>query len=141
MRRYTSGAYFIVSAAGILVSALFIVLMVRSTDTGHGAAPSPFLWLWIFLAVFFLFLNTGPSNTILANVTHPSVRANAFALNILIIHALGDAISPPLIGVIADKFNDAGRPAHGLEVGFVFTTILMVVGSVLWLFGMRFLAR
>jgi hypothetical protein len=27
-----------------------------------------------------------------------------------------------------------------VEVGFEFTTVLMVVGSVLWLFGMRFLA-
>jgi hypothetical protein len=54
---------------------------------------------------------------------------------------LGDAISPYLIGAIADKFNDLSKPAHGLEVGFVFTTVLMVVGSVLWLLGMRFLAR
>src|SRR6266550_1886367 len=33
MRRYTSGAYFVVSATGILISAIFIVLMVRSADT------------------------------------------------------------------------------------------------------------
>ena len=41
-----------------------------------------FLYAWgvIFLTVFFLFFNTGPSNTILANVTHPSVALDGFAL-------------------------------------------------------------
>jgi hypothetical protein len=99
------------------------------------------MWLFLFLTVFFLFFNTGPTNTILANVTHPSVRATAFALNILIIHTLGDAISPPLIGAVADAFADPARPARGLEVGFMMTAILMVLGSVLWLWGMRYLER
>ena len=36
----------------------------------------------MFLAIFFLFLNTGPSNTALANVSLPAVRATAFAVNI-----------------------------------------------------------
>ncbi len=33
------------------------------------------LWLCIFMACFALFFNTGPTNTILANVTHPQIRA------------------------------------------------------------------
>ena len=61
-------------------------------------SPFPWAWLFIFLTVFFLFFNAGPTNTILANVIHPSMRGSAYALNIFVIHALGDAISPPLIG-------------------------------------------
>jgi MFS transporter, Spinster family, sphingosine-1-phosphate transporter len=129
LRRYLSGAYFIVSAAGIVVSAFFVVLMMRSTDA-HPA--SPFLWVWISLAVFFLFLNTGPSNTILANVTHPSVRANAFALNILVIHALGDAISPPILGAIAGRSWNA---ALAVVAG------MMVVAGAFWFGGVPFLER
>ena len=60
--------------------------------------PFPFTWVMCFIAVFCLFFNTGPSNAILANVTHPSVRATAFAVNILAIHLLGDALSPPCSG-------------------------------------------
>jgi hypothetical protein len=42
---------------------------------------------------------------------------------------------------IADKLEDPARPWHGLEVGFMFTAILMVVGSVLWLIGARYLQQ
>jgi MFS family permease len=128
LRRWISGAYFVVSAAGIVVSAGFIVLMMRTADAG----PSPLLWVWIALAVFFLFLNTGPSNTILANVTHPTVRANAFALNILVIHALGDAISPPILGAIAGRSWNAA-------LSVVCAT--MVLAGALWLWGAAYLAR
>ena len=95
-------------------------------------APFPFAWLWVFLAIFFLFINTGPSNTILANVTRPEVRASAFALNILIIHALGDAISPPLLGAIAGRsWNQALYVVCGV----------MALASLLWFWGAIFLKR
>jgi MFS family permease len=129
LRRYLSGAYFLVSGAGIVVSALFIVLMMRSAD---AEPASPLLWVWIALAVFFLFLNTGPSNTILANVTHPTVRANGFALNILVIHALGDAISPPILGAIAGRSWNA---ALAVVAG------MMVVAGAFWFCGAPFLER
>jgi hypothetical protein len=87
--------------------------------------------VFVFFGVFFLFFNTGPTNTILANVTHPSMRASAFALNILIIHALGDAISPPLIGWISGKEH--------LDRGFTVVSIAMLIGGVLWLIGAKFL--
>jgi MFS family permease len=124
-RRFTSGAYFIVSAIGILLSVVFIVLMMH--------AAFPFAWLYLFFAVFFLFLNTGPSNTILANVTRPAVRASAFALNILIIHALGDAISPPVLGAIV------GRYSWNWALYVVCAT--MALAAAFWLFGARFLQR
>ena len=95
--------------------------------------PFPWAWAWLSLAVFFLFFNTGPTNTILANVTHPSIRAQAFAINIFIIHALGDAISPPIIGAIADATN--------LDVGFQVVSAMAVVGGLLWLWGAPYLAR
>jgi MFS family permease len=132
LRTRFAGSYFLVSGAAMLLGVPCFILMLKT--------HFPLAWVFLFLTVFFLFFNTGPTNTILANVTHPSVRATAFALNILIIHTLGDAISPPLIGAIADKFEDPSRPWHGLEVGFMFTAILMVVGSVLWLIGAKYLA-
>jgi MFS family permease len=123
-RRY-SGAYFLVSGVAMLL-AFPMVLLVLWT-------PFPLAWGFIFLAVFCLYFNTGPTNAILANVTHPSIRASAFALNIFLIHALGDAISPPLIGVIADHSN--------MNVGFGAVSAVILLGGVLWLWGARYLER
>jgi MFS family permease len=120
------GAYFLVSGFGMISGfALFILLIFT---------PFPLAWVVIFAAVFCLFFNTGPSNTALANVTHPSMRATAFALNILVIHALGDAISPPAVGAINDHF-------HGnMNVGFAAVSIMMLVGGIIWLWAARYLA-
>jgi MFS family permease len=59
----------------------------------------------IFIAEFFLFLNTGPLNTVIINVTNPAIRAMAFAVNIFFIHALGDAISPSILGWLSDQWG------------------------------------
>ncbi|MEK6775420.1 MAG: MFS transporter [bacterium] len=56
----------------------------------------------MFFAEFFLFLNTGPLNTVIVNVTQPGMRSMAFAVNIFFIHALGDACSPAILGWISD---------------------------------------
>lgn len=118
------GSYFLVSGCGILAACPFILMMLYT--------PFPMAWLCVFFAVFFLFFNTGPSNTALANVTHPSVRATAFAMNIFLIHALGDAPAPPLLGGIAGKY--------GWNTTFFVVAAAMAVAGVLWLWGMRYLA-
>ena len=96
--------------------------------------PFPWAWICLALSIFCLFFNTGPSNTILANVTHPSMRAAGFAFNILIIHAFGDVISPVVIGLLSDWFQDMGK-------AFIVVGLMFLVAGVLWLFGVRFLAR
>jgi len=118
------GSYFLVSAAGMICGfPLFLLMLVT---------PFPLCWVVIFLACFCLFFNTGPSNTILANVTPPKIRASAFAFNILIIHLLGDAVSPPIVGWVRDRWN--------LETGFAVVSVMMFLGGLVWLFGARYLA-
>jgi MFS transporter, Spinster family, sphingosine-1-phosphate transporter len=125
LRGRFSGSYFLVSGAGLLISVPCLLLFL--------VVPFPWAWVFVFLAVLFLFFNTGPSNTILANVTHPSMRASAFALNILVIHTFGDAISPPLIGWIGGFTSRAW--------GFAAVSVFMFLGGVIWLFGARYLER
>jgi MFS family permease len=124
LRPRFSGAYFLVSGIGIFLSfpALAAMLWV----------PFPTAWIWLFLSVFFLFLNTGPSNTALANVTPSPIRSTAFAYNILVIHALGDAISPPLIGWMGGIW--------GMNTAFLLVGALMVLAAGFWLLASRHLA-
>jgi MFS family permease len=125
LRRRHPGSYFLVSAAGLL-SGFPLLLLVLYT-------PFPLAWVFVFAAVFCLFFNTGPSNTILANVTPAPIRSTAFAVNILIIHLLGDAISPPVMGWLADKYN--------MNVSFTFVSLTFLIGGLLWLWGARYLDR
>ena len=94
-------------------------------------APFPLAWVFMFIAVFWLFFNTGPANTILANVTRSDIRARAFAINILMIHALGDAISPPIIGTIRDSAS--------LHTAFLTVSFLIPVSGLLWVLGAKHL--
>ena len=127
LRKRVRGAYFIVSAAALALAFPCLLLIL----SGHF----PLAWTWLFLAEFFLFFNTGPSNTALANVTRPQVRATAFAVNILCIHAFGDAISPVILGVLKD------RAGGDLTTGFTVVGAVMLLGSVAWFIGARYLDR
>jgi formate-dependent nitrite reductase membrane component NrfD len=119
----------LVSAGGMLLGfPLFLLMLVT---------PFPACWIVLFLACFCLFFNTGPSNTALANVTHPSIRATAFAVNIFVIHALGDAISPWIIGKVADA--NKTETSSGLAVGFMVVSAMMLVGGLLWLWAAAYL--
>jgi hypothetical protein len=119
--RGVRGAYFLVIGAG----AVFAV----PCFLGILYTPLPLSWGFAFLAIFGLFLHVGPGNTILANVVRSDVRGTAFAINVLVIHALGDAISPTLIGAVADRSN--------LQLAFLLTSGMIVLGAVLWLMGAR----
>ena len=66
----------------------------------------------IFVAQFMLFLISGPINNAIVSCVGPDFRAFAMGLNVLFIHLLGDAISPPLIGAIADR----GTLAQAIEL-------------------------
>lgn len=124
LRPRFASADFLVSGTGmILACPIFVAALYL---------PFPSAWVAMFLAIFCLFLNTGPSNTAIANVALPSVRAMAFALNIFIIHVLGDLLAFPSIGFVGGHSN--------IRIAFLFVTAIMLVSGFIWLAGMKFLA-
>lgn len=126
LRPRFGGAYFLTAGGAILFAFPATLAMLH--------LPFPWAWVAVFCAVFFLFFNTGPANTALANVTSSPVRATAFALNIFAIHAFGDAISPMLVGWIKAE-------THSWNVAFGLVSVMMVLASALWLIGARYLGR
>jgi len=124
LRNRFGGSYFLVSAIPMLIGFPVVWLMT-------GAA-FPWIWLYIFVACFCLFFNTAPTNTILANVSHPAIRAAGYALNILLIHALGDVLSPFLIGLISDRYN--------MNIAFRVVAVMFLCSGLLWLWGAKYLA-
>ena len=118
--------YLLLSGWGFLLGTPFAVWAILAPGlTGCMTA--------IFIAEFFLFLNTGPLNTVIINVTNPAVRAMAFAVNIFFIHALGDAVSPSILGWLSDQW--------GLRSALLITPVAMVVAGIFCFICGRFVVQ
>jgi len=89
----------------------------------------------LFAAEFFLFLNTGPLNAAICNSVGAAVRSSAIALNLFLIHFLGDTFSPQIIGHISGMANS------NLRIGLGLTLVTLVISGVLLFVGARFAPR
>ncbi len=115
-------SYYLVSAVSLAmgVPVMIVALFAR----GGAMVPA------IAVASFLLLLNTSPLNAAVINSVGAHIRATAIAVNIFIIHILGDVPSPTMMGWVADK--------HSLQTAFILPVIAMVVSSAILFFGMRF---
>jgi MFS family permease len=120
--RRNNGALYLLSAWSLLLCIPFGMLAFYGT--AKWIVPA------IVVAIFFLFLNTGPLNAAIVNSVTAKIRATAIALELLLIHLLGDAVSPKLIGRISD--------ASSLRNGLAITLVSMLAGGLLLLWGSRF---
>ncbi len=59
-------------------------------------------WVAVFVAETLVFLHR-PANTVLVDCVPSSMRTMGFAVSILLMHVLGDAISPAIIGAVSDR--------------------------------------
>ncbi len=82
------------------------------------------------LALFLVFLGSGPVNAATVNAVQPGVRATALAGQLLFIHLLGDAPAPTLIGAVSDHTN--------LSTGLGATLIALLIGAVIFFLGARY---
>lgn len=96
--RFNTRAHFLVSGLGLVIGMPLAMYTVAAGNL-HWAIIS------LFCAEFFLFLNMGPLNAVIVAVTELKSRSMAFAANIFVIHALGDAISPAIIGSVSDRMG------------------------------------
>ena len=115
-------SYYLVSAVSMALGVPFMIvaLFVR----GRSMVPA------IAVAAFFLLLNTSPLNAAVINSAGAHIRATAIAVNIFIIHILGDVPSPTLMGWVADR--------HSLQSAFVLPVVAMAISSAILFYGMRF---
>jgi MFS transporter, Spinster family, sphingosine-1-phosphate transporter len=82
------------------------------------------------VAMVLIFLGTGPLNAAIINAVPASVRSSAIAVELLLIHALGDTPSPKLIGMVSDKST--------LSFGLGLTLVTMLIASALLFIGARY---
>lgn len=111
-----------------LISAWGSVLAIPAAALVFFGPESLFLPA-AFVAEFFLFLGTGPLNAAIVNSVAAPIRATAISLNLFVIHVLGDAFSPTLIGKVSDASN--------LRIGLSITLITLALSGVILFIGAR----
>jgi MFS transporter, Spinster family, sphingosine-1-phosphate transporter len=124
--RRAPGGHFLVSGVTLVASIAFTVPAVLAP------APAVF-WPAMFVTLLMLFVNVGPLNAAMANVLPADLRARGFAATTMVMHLLGDAASPWLIGVASD--------AVGLTLPVLVTGALLALSGVVLLAGRRALER
>ena len=82
------------------------------------------------VAVFLIFLGTGPVNAATLNAVPANLRATAMAGQLFAIHVFGDMPSSKVIGMISDASN--------LRLGMAATLVAFAVGAVIFFVGARF---
>ncbi len=82
------------------------------------------------VAMFLIMLGTGPLNAAIVNAVPAGVRSSAIAIELLLIHALGDTPSPKLIGMVSDRST--------LAIGLALTLVTMLIAAVLLFVGARY---
>ncbi len=118
----TKSAYYLVSAVSL---AMGVPAMMMALFTS-GSAMLPAL----LVAAFLVLLNTAPLNAAIINSVGAHIRATAIAVNLFIIHFLGDALSPWVIGKISDRSS--------LQSGFISAVVAIALSSAILFYGMRF---
>lgn len=120
--RRTKGSYYLVSAVSMALGVPFMIAALFTT--GRVMLPA------IAIAAFFLLLNTSPLNAAIINSTSSQIRATAIAVNIFVVHLLGDVPSPTMMGWVADR--------RSLEAAFILPVIAMALSAAILFVGMKY---
>lgn len=123
LRKHTRQPYLALSGLSMIPATLFAGLSLVAPD------PKTVVGC-IFLAQFFLWFYNGPINAMIANSVPSTIVARAFAISILMIHVLGDAISPIIIGRISDATGN-------LTTAVTIVPVALGVGAAIWIWGWR----
>ncbi len=122
LKRWTRQPYLALSGCSMVVATIFGFLALRLTE------PTLVI-VMLFVAQFFLWFYNGPVNAIIANSVPSALRARAFAMSILAIHLLGDAVSPSIVGAVSDGWD--------LPSAIRLVPIAMGIGAIIWLYAWR----
>ena len=122
LKRWTRQPYWALSGWSMVLATIFGLFALRLTNASLAIGS-------LFTAQFFLWFYNGPINAILANSVPSALRVRAFAFSIFLIHALGDAISPSIVGFASGWI--------GLPKALQLAPLAMAVGACIWLWGWR----
>jgi MFS family permease len=108
------------------VLALSAILAVPAAFAAFSLTDLAAAKVALVIAMFMLFLSTGPLNTLILETVPVRMRASAVAASIFCIHMFGDLWSQPFIGSLSDKWGNLQRACFWTLPG------ALVVSSIFW---------
>ncbi|CAJ1395406.1 unnamed protein product [Effrenium voratum] len=114
------GAFFLVPAAFMVPGAILIALAANLKSKA-------FLVACIIFGETFFFTYQAPITALSMSVLPVHSRGRGSSLQILLCHALGDVISPPIIGFISDKSS--------LQLGMQLPWMAVILAGLAWFCG------
>jgi hypothetical protein len=109
-----------------LVLGLATLLCVPATILAFVAPARAVSMTFLAVAMFLIFLCTGPVNTLILESVPTNLRASAMAISIFMIHLFGDMWSAQIVGQLSDHWQSLQRAVLILPGA-------LLVAAALWL--------
>jgi MFS family permease len=123
---------------GVDLSALTLLLAAPFVFWGLHAHTLTVAYVLFFVAMLLLFINTSPVNALSVSCLPASARASGTAINVLLIHLFGDAISPELAGMRSTAAQERGMsPGDALTYGLEVALPAVILSSLVLFFARR----
>jgi MFS transporter, Spinster family, sphingosine-1-phosphate transporter len=116
---------------GIWISGLSLALAAPLMIAIANVREASAIFTLTFVALFLIFINTGPLNAAIVNAVAPTFRAFAMGLSVLILHLFGDALSPTAIGAVGQRFS--------LATAIALNALPVLIAGLVLLIGTKFL--
>ena len=129
MQKHTRHGYLLMSGVATLLAVPFTIVALTAE------APMVFLGALI-VAELLMFASTGPINSAIVSYVAPTQRATAMAFSILLMHLLGDAPSPLIVGFVSDLGRSHGMDAgHAIQRAMLMLPAAILVSGIIWTVG------
>jgi MFS family permease len=115
------------------VPALYAVLACALLVTAFALPPGPVQYALILAGMFVAGGHTGAAGAVITDVTHPGLRATAFAVIVLGNNLLGLAPGPVIVGALSD--------AYGLKLALGVAPLMCLVAATFFLLASRHYKR
>jgi hypothetical protein len=106
---------------------LSVVLAAPSAIVAFTASDKTISMACLAAAMFFIFLCTGPVNTLILETVPVNLRASAMAMSIFCIHLFGDLWSSEIVGHLSDHWGG------NLQKAVMILPAALGVAAALWI--------
>ena len=130
------GARVAVAGGGFILGAPIVVVLILSPGL-------QFFVPCVFGTYFFYTWYSGPLSAVIFDVVPAAVRSSVMGAFLLFSHLAGDAVAPPLIGFLSDRFQTTWHlpPDDALRRAMLLLPAVGLVGGIVILFALRTVGR